>query len=71
LPEIYLNKFWLISTFYNYLRVKKFDNEAVLKIELQKIFDSKSLEYYVKGIHDLPRRRAEVMKTKGEYMLDK
>jgi [histone H3]-lysine36 N-dimethyltransferase SETMAR len=61
----------LISTLYNYLRGKNFENNEVLKIELQKLFDSKSLEYYNKGIHDLPRHRAEVMKTKGEYMLDK
>ena len=51
----------LISTFYNYLRGKNFENEEVLKIELQKLFDSKILEYYTKGIHDLPRHRAEVM----------
>jgi [histone H3]-lysine36 N-dimethyltransferase SETMAR len=61
----------LISALYNYLRGKNFENKEVLKIELQKLFDSKSLEYYTKGIHDLPRHRAEVMKTKGEYMLDK
>jgi histone-lysine N-methyltransferase SETMAR len=60
----------LISTFYNYLRGKNFENEEMLKIELKKLFDSKSLEYYTKGIHDLPRHRAEVMKTKGEYVLD-
>ena len=51
----------LISTFYKYLRGKNFENEEVLKIELEKFFDSKSLEYYTKGIDDLPRRRAEVM----------
>jgi [histone H3]-lysine36 N-dimethyltransferase SETMAR len=34
----------LISTLYNYLRGKNFENKEVLKIELQKLFDSKSLE---------------------------
>jgi [histone H3]-lysine36 N-dimethyltransferase SETMAR len=51
----------LISTFYNYLRGKNFENEEVLNIDFEKFFDSKSLEYYTKTFHDLPRHRAEVM----------
>jgi hypothetical protein len=51
--------------------VKILKKKEVLKIELQKLFDSKPQEFVVKGIHDLPRHRAEVMKTKGEYKLDK
>jgi hypothetical protein len=42
-----------------------------LKIEPQKYFEAKLLEFYTKSINDLPKHRAEVMKTKGEYILDK
>jgi len=36
-----------------------------------KVFASKLQEFHAKFIHDLPRHRAEVMKIKGKYKLDK
>jgi hypothetical protein len=44
---------------------------GVLKIELEKFFDSKLEEFYTKGIHGLPSSSAEVNITLGEYILDK
>jgi [histone H3]-lysine36 N-dimethyltransferase SETMAR len=70
-PDLAPSDYHLISTFYYYLRGKNFENEEVLKIELEKYFDSKLLEFYTKDIHDIPIHRAEVMKTKEEYKLDK
>lgn len=54
----------------NDLREKIFENEKALNSELRKFFDSETQEFYVNGIHDL-RLWAEVMKTNGEYILDK
>ena len=70
-PDLAPSDYHLFRSLSNYLRGKNFKNEEVLKIELQKFFDSKPQEFYAKGIHDLPRRWAEVIKTKGEYILDK
>jgi [histone H3]-lysine36 N-dimethyltransferase SETMAR len=70
-PDLAPSDYHLFRSLSNYLRGKKFKNEEVLKIELQKFFDSMPQEFYAKGIHDLPRRWAEVIKTKGEYILDK
>ena len=70
-PDLAPSGYHLFRSLSNYLRGKNFKNEEVLKIELQKFFDSKPQEFYAKGIHDLPRRWAEVIKTKGEYILDK
>ena len=61
----------LFCWFNNCFRGKNFENELVLKIEPQKYFDAKLLEFYIKSINDLPKHRAEVIKTKGEYKLDK
>jgi hypothetical protein len=44
---------------------------VVLKIELEKFFDSKLQEFYTKGIHDLSSSSAEVIITSGEYIFDK
>ena len=38
-PDLSPSHYHLISTFYNYLRGKNFENEEVLKIELEKFFD--------------------------------
>ena len=70
-PDLAPSDYHLFRSLSNYLRGKNFENEEVLKIELQKFFGSKPQEFYAKGIHDLPRRWAEVIKTKGEYILDK
>ena len=40
------------------------------KKRTSKVFWHKAFELYAKGIHDLPRRWAEVMKTNGEYIID-
>ena len=71
LPDLAPSDYHLFRSLNNYLKGKNFKNEEGLKIGLQKFFDSKSPEFYAKGIHDLPRRWAEVIETKGEYLLDK
>ena len=42
-PDLATSDYHLIITFYYYLRGKNFENEGVLKIELEKYFDSKLL----------------------------
>ena len=44
---------------------------GVLKIELEKFFDSELQEFYTKGIHDLPSSRAKVIISLGDYIFDK
>jgi len=44
---------------------------GVLKIELEKFFDSKLQESYTKGIHGLPRSKAKLIITLGEYIFAK
>jgi hypothetical protein len=57
----------------NQVKGKHFGKEVVLNIKLPKFYDSKPLEFYTfyRGIHDIPRCGAEVMITKGKYILDK
>jgi hypothetical protein len=42
----------------------------VMVSELQKYFDAKLQKFYTKSINDQLKHRAEVMKTKEEYILD-
>jgi hypothetical protein len=51
--------------------VKILKKMGVLKIELEKFFDSELQEFYTKGIHDLPSSRAKVIISLGDYIFDK
>jgi hypothetical protein len=53
----------------NHLRGKQFQDEEDLKKLLREFFNSKSSEFYARGIRDLPRRRQEVIDSKGAYVL--
>jgi histone-lysine N-methyltransferase SETMAR len=51
------------------LKKQQFNNEDALKTYLHRFFDSKTKEFYSRGIRDLPRRWREVVKSNGEYII--
>ena len=69
-PDLAPSDYHLYRSLSYHLRGKILKTMRALKNELQKFFDSRPQELYAKGIHDLPRRWAELMKTNGEYILD-
>ena len=55
-PGLAPSDYHLFPSLSNDRRVRKFESENELKSYLQNFFDSKYPEFYVNGIHDLPRR---------------
>ncbi len=59
-PDLASSDYHLFLSLSNNLRGKQFQDEEDLK---------KSPEFYARGIRDLPRRRQEVIDSKGAYVL--
>ena len=53
----------------NDMRGRKFKDD--LKSYLRNFLDSKPKEFYASGIYDLSRRWREVIRTNGEYIIDR
>ena len=70
-PDLAPSDYHLFRSLSNDMRGRKFESENDLKSYLQNFFDSKSPEFYVNGIHDLPRRWQEVIDTNGAYIVKK
>jgi histone-lysine N-methyltransferase SETMAR len=70
-PDLAPSDYHLFRSLSNDLRDRKFENEDNLKQYLQDFFDSKSAEFYAKGIHDLPNRWREVIVSQGNYISEK
>ena len=64
-PDLALSNYHLFLSLSNNLRGRTFKEEMELKKYLQYFFDSKSPEFYAKGIYDLPRRWQEVIDSNG------
>ena len=60
--------FHVFGSLSNDIRGRKSKDEDELKNYLQEYFDSKSQEFYAKGIHDLPRRWREIILANEEYV---
>ena len=67
-PDLAASNYHLFCTLGNDLKGRKFENEEEIKRYLQDFFDSKSKEFYTRGIRDLPRRWVEVIDSNGEYI---
>jgi histone-lysine N-methyltransferase SETMAR len=70
-PDLAPSDYHLFRSLSNDLRDRKFENEDDLKKHLQDFFDSKSVAFYAKGIHDLPNRWREVIASHGNYISEK
>lgn len=70
-PDIAPSDYHLFLSLSNQIKEKKFKDEAELKMVIQTFFDSKSKDFYARGIYDLPRRWQEVIDTKGKYVSKK
>jgi histone-lysine N-methyltransferase SETMAR len=69
-PDLAPSDYHLFLALSSHLRPKSFrDEEEELKSFIQSFFDSKPREFYAKGIRDLPRRWAQVIDSKGAYIL--
>lgn len=66
-PDLAPSDYHLFLSLSNDLRDRKFTNETDLKSYLQAFFDSKSQEFYAKGIHELPKRWQQVIDSNGAY----
>jgi len=70
-PDLAPSDYHLFRSLSNDLRGKSFKEESALKSYLQDFFNSKSREFYAKGIRDLPRRWQEVIDSNGKYIVKK
>jgi histone-lysine N-methyltransferase SETMAR len=70
-PDIAPSDYHLFLSLSNQLRGENFKNETELKRFIQSFFDSKSKDFYAKGIYDLPRRWQEIIATNGKYVSKK
>jgi len=68
-PDLAPSDYHLFLSLSNHLRGKQFQDEEDLKKFLREFFNSKSPEFYARGIRDLPRRWQEVIDSKGAYVL--
>jgi [histone H3]-lysine36 N-dimethyltransferase SETMAR len=67
-PDLAPSDYHLFLSLSNDLRDRKFINEVELKSYLQRFFDSKSPEFYAKGIHELANRWQRVIDSNGAYI---
>ncbi len=67
-PDIAPTDYHLFRSLSNDLRGRQFKNEDDLKSYLGDFFDSKSPEFYTKGIYDLPTRWSQVIARNGQYV---
>ena len=70
-PDIAPSDYHLFLSLSNQIKEKKFKDEDELKMVIQTFFDSKSKDFYARGIYDLPRRWQEVIDTKGKHVSKK
>ena len=67
-PDLAPSDYHLFLSLSNDLRDRNFINEAELKSYLQGFFDSKSPEFYARGIHELHSRWQRVIGSNGTYI---
>lgn len=67
-PDLAPSDYHLFRSLSNDIKNQIFEKEEDIKKYLQNFFDSKSPEFYAKGIHDLPRRWQEVIDSNGVYI---
>ncbi|KZC04989.1 Histone-lysine N-methyltransferase SETMAR, partial [Dufourea novaeangliae] len=68
-PDIGPSDYHLFRSLQNFLLGKHFNNEECLKNALTEFFESKSQEFYNRGIKILPERWAQVVENNGNYIV--
>ncbi|CAK9823968.1 Histone-lysine N-methyltransferase SETMAR [Anthophora retusa] len=69
-PDIAPSDYHLFRSLQNFLLGKHFNNEECHKNALTEFFESKSQEFYNRGIKMLPERWAQVVENNGDYIVD-
>ena len=69
-PDLAPTDHHLFRSLSNFLKEKSFDNFEQLKLEINTFFDSRSPDFYAKGILELPDRWSKVIDIEGEYLQD-
>jgi histone-lysine N-methyltransferase SETMAR len=67
-PDLAPTDYHLFLSLSNDLRNRTFANESALKTYLSDFFNSKSTEFYAKGIRELPKRWQLVIDLNGTYV---
>jgi len=69
-PDISPSDYYLFRSLQHYLDGKEFQNKETIKTEVSAFLDSKTQEFYRKGIEALAQRWAQVVQSDGEYIID-
>ena len=69
-PDLAPTDFHLFRSLLNAMRGVSFNSEAKLRAWLDEFFESKSNNFYRKGIENLVERWEKVVDTNGEYIID-
>lgn len=69
-PDIAPSDYHLFRSLQDHLAGKRYGNYSDIKNDLSAFFDSKSPEFYKKGIEQLPFRWAQIVDSDGEYFID-
>lgn len=69
-PDIAPSDYYLFRSLQNYLDQKSFLNLSDVKSALVTFFESKSEDFFARGIDRLPERWRQVVENNGNYLLD-
>jgi histone-lysine N-methyltransferase SETMAR len=69
-PDLAPTDYHLFRSLSNFLREKSFDDVDNLKSDIDFFFQSKSTDFYAKGIFELPNRWSKVIESDGDYIKD-
>lgn len=69
-PDLAPTDYHLFQALQNFLNGKTFATDDELKTAVGDFLKSKPVEFYNKGIHDLPRRWKQVFENNGDYIDD-
>lgn len=69
-PDLAPTDFHLFRSLQDHLKGKTFNNQEVLKTEVQNFFSSKPASFYREGIHCLPDRWRKVVELDGHYIVE-
>ena len=70
LPDLAPTDFHLFRSLSNAMRGVSFNSDAKLRAWFDNFFESKSNNFYQKGIENLVERWEKVVDTNGEYIID-
>ena len=69
-PDLAPTDYHLLRSLSNVMRRVSFNSDAELRACLDEFFESKSNNFYRKGIENLVERWEKVVDTNGEYIMD-